>query len=109
MPRQKGGEPNFAAKKPGMDEILSSAAQLNRTSIDFLKIDLQTALTFSQIALQSNADAEKRRRNRKNARKGYDTIVRLAEKVSLSDRDGRYISRNLERLKSELQQLGEIF
>jgi hypothetical protein len=111
MPRRRRPtrEPNFAAKKPSMNEIISAGAQLNRTSIDFLKVDLQTALTFSKIALQSDGDAERRRRNCRNAHKAYDTIVRLAGRVSFSDGDARYISRNLERLKSELQKLGETF
>ena len=111
MPRQKRTirEPNFAAKKPSMDEILTSASELNRTSTDFLKVDLQTALTFSRIALENNSDTEKRRRNRRNARRGYDTIVRLVEKVSMSAGDAKFMSHNLERLKSDLRQLGEIF
>jgi hypothetical protein len=100
---------NFAAKKPTMDEILASSAQLNRTSRDFLKVDLQTALTFSSIALQSTDDSVKRERNRRNARRGYDMIVRLLDRVSLTDDDAQHMTRNLVRLKTELQQLGETF
>jgi hypothetical protein len=100
---------SFAAKKPTVDELLAAGAQLNRTSTDFLKVDLQTALTFSGIALQSADDPVKRQRNRKNARRGYDMIVRLVEKVSLTDDDVQYMTRNLHRLKTDLQQLGETF
>jgi hypothetical protein len=111
MPRQKrpNRELNFVARKPSIDEILTAASELNRTSTDFLKIDLQTALTFSRIALENNTDNEKRRRNRRNARRGYDTIIRLIKRVSLSDGDAKFMSYNLERLKSELRQLGEVF
>jgi hypothetical protein len=89
--------------------LAASATRLNRASVDFLKIDLQTALTFTGIALQNEADAAKRRRNQENARKGYDTILRLMEKVSLTADDSCYISSHLKRLKGELSQLGETF
>jgi len=102
-------ELNFAAKKPTVDEILALGAQLNRTSTDFLKVDLETALTFAGIALQNASDSVKRQRNQRNARRGYDMIVRLVGKVALSDEDTRFLARNLSRLKTELQQLGETF
>jgi hypothetical protein len=101
--------PSFAARKPTIDELLSSGAQLNRTSTDFLKVDLETSLTFSALALQYKDNPEKRERNQANARRGYDTILRLAKKVVLDQQDARFISRHLRRLKSELQQLGETF
>jgi hypothetical protein len=100
---------SFAAKRPTVDELLSVSAQLNRTSTDFLKVDLETALTFSSIALQSLDDPIKRQRNRRNARRGYDVIVRLMVRVSLTEDDARHIDLNLQRLKRELQQLGETF
>jgi hypothetical protein len=100
---------DFAAKKPTVDEWLASRDQLNRTSTDFLKIDLETALTFSSIALQNAMNTVKRQRNQRNARVGYDTIVRLIEKVTLTDEETRFMVRNLQRLKTELQQLGETF
>lgn len=111
MSRQKSPirEPDTTAKRPSWEEILAVAARANRAGADFLRIDVQTALTFSGIALQSGSDEEKRRRNRKSARKGYDSISRLIEKVQLSTREARDISRSLTRLKSELRQLGETF
>lgn len=111
MSRQKNPirETNFAVKRPTTEEFLSAAARVNRAGADFLKIDVQTALTFSGIALQSNSDEDKRRRNRKSARRGYDTILRLLQKVQLTAGEARSISHNMTRLKSELQQLGETF
>lgn len=111
MPRRKTPtrELNLAARKPGGEDILEAEAQVNRASTDFLKIDLQTALTFSGIALESDNNEEKRQRNQRSARRGYDTIVRLSKKVNLSASDARSMSRNMARLKSELRQLGETF
>jgi hypothetical protein len=99
----------FAAKKPTVDEILKVGAELNRTGTDFLKVDLKTALSFSNFALQSVDDPTKRQRNRRNARRAYDTVLRLLKRVSLSDDDAQRMNRNLERLKTELQHLGETF
>ena len=39
-----------AAAKPTVDEWLASVDRMNRASAEFLKIDLDTALTFLQIA-----------------------------------------------------------
>jgi hypothetical protein len=44
-----------------------------------------------------------------NARKGYDTIVRFMTKVPLAEEDVRYLSDHLQQLKSNLQNLGEVF
>ncbi len=110
MPQQKrpARELSYAAPKPTVRDILETRFESNRVNIDFLKIDVQTALTFSRLAQQS-APGEKRDRNRRNARRGYDTILRLIEKVCLSDSDAKSIGGQLLRLKSELEQLGEIF
>ena len=110
MPQQKPKtlEPSYAAPRPTTGDLLATAAESNRVSIDFLKVDLQTALTFSELALQS-PDGIKRNRNRRNARRGYDTILRLIDKVSLSDSDARSLGGQLLRLKSDLEELGETF
>jgi hypothetical protein len=98
----------YAALKPTVNELLLSLGELNRTSAEFLKTDVETALTFSSIALQTE-DLSKRQRNRRNARKGYDTILRLARRVRLSTDDEQFLSEKMGRLKSELQRLGEVF
>jgi hypothetical protein len=108
---QKGPRPRefqYAVARPTADEIIASGARLNRASVNFLKIDVATALTFSEIALQT-PDSEKQRRNRRSARKAYDTVLRLMGRVSLTKDDAQSLSRNLQRLKSELVRLGETF
>ena len=40
----------YAAPKPTVDEILASVARHNKTSADFLKADIEMALTFAGIA-----------------------------------------------------------
>jgi hypothetical protein len=100
---------SFAATRPTVDQFLALLAEINRTSVDFLKTDVETALTFSAIALQSSGNTKRRHRNRSSARRGYDTIVRFIERVPLTDDDAQFLLRKLERLKLELQSLGETF
>jgi hypothetical protein len=108
-PRKKQiREHNFAATKPTMDQILANAGELNKTSAAFLKTDVETALTFSAIALKTN-EPNKKQRNQKNARKGYDSIVRFMGRMPISTEDGEFLSSKLQRLKTELQMLGETF
>jgi hypothetical protein len=98
----------YSALKPTVDELIVSLGQLHRTSAEFLKTDVETALTFSSIALQSE-DLSKRARNCRNARRGYDTIVRLAGRIQLSMDDEQFLTKKLVRLKGELERLGEVF
>ncbi len=91
-----------------MDEILAAIARHNKTSADFLKTDIETALTFASIARNAENSAD-RARNLRSARRAYDTVVRLVERVELTDHDARILGRSLARLKSELRGLGEEF
>jgi hypothetical protein len=98
----------YQSTRAALDGIRTTQAEMNQKSADFLKIDVETALIFSKIALESY-DSAKKQRNRKNARKGYDTILRLKQKVVLGEDDVRYLSGQLQQLKSNLQSLGEVF
>ena len=51
----------------------------------------------------------KKVRNRQSARRAYDTVVRLMDRVDLPDEDAQLLARKLKRLKSELVSLGEVF
>jgi hypothetical protein len=78
----------------------------HRASATFLKLDIQTALTFTSMALTAE-NGVKRERNRKAARKAYETVMRLSQKVHLTDAEARDLNRGLKRLRSELADLGE--
>ena len=105
---KKQGEPKFSAPRPTFDELLAGREEANRVNTNFLKVDADTALTFTDIAL-STEDPVKKRRNVRSARKAYDTVMRLIEKVDLSDSDGRILGAKLLTLKARLEALGEIF
>jgi hypothetical protein len=98
---------DFAPKKSPTDHFLSLSADLNHTRIEFLKVDVETALTFSAIALKSDTDSERMLRNRHNARRGYDTILHFMRNVAFTDDERSFMSNRLKRLKSDLLALGE--
>jgi hypothetical protein len=80
--------------------------QSNEAIAEFLRIDVQVALTFSGIAL-SATDFAKRERTTKVARRAYDTILRLRAAVRLTDIEAEKLACDLRRLKVELKALGE--
>jgi len=98
----------LAAKNPTIDELVISRERMHQVSAQFLKIDLETGLTFLRSARQTS-DMERQQRNRQAARKAYDTVTKLMDKVRLSDEDARTLMVGLERLRSELEEFGEAF
>jgi len=102
------GKHRYAAPRPTLAEMMASAEDFNRAGTNFLKVDLATALIFVDIALTTN-DPAKKLRNRKSARKAYDTVTKQMTKVRPSDRDIGELHANLDRLRSELRRLGEVF
>jgi hypothetical protein len=98
----------YAASRPTVDEYVSTRERVNRASADFLKIDVDTALTFLQIASQTE-DGVRRQRNLEAARRAYNTVLRLMERVTLSEQDTQILSLGLEELRFKLQQFGEVF
>jgi len=74
--------------------------------VDFLRSELHTGLTLTKIA----RDARRRTksdRNRANARKAYDSVVRFAPKVNLSPDETDEFKSKLNQLRTELKLLGE--
>ena len=70
--------------------------QANRAMAEFLRIDVQMALTFSGIAL-STTDFDKRERTTKVARRACDAILTLRPGVRLTDIEAERLARDLER------------
>ena len=82
--------------------------QLNRIRVDALRAGLVAGLTFSSVALQTN-DPVKRGLNREQARKTYITLKDKLGEVYLSLEDEEKLTHLIQRLKSELESLGELF
>ena len=74
--------------------------------IEFLRAEAQTGLTFARIALGARHQ-EKIDRNRVNAKKAYDTLLRFMPKDYATSGAWDDVRAKIEELKSHLQQLGE--
>lgn len=98
----------LANPRISVDQYLCALEDANTASVNFLKIDLQTALTFSGMALRSS-DPVRKRRNTRSARRAYDTIIRLRTNVHPKPADSDFLKSNLRLLKSDLCRLGETF
>ena len=96
------------AAQPTADQLLASRERMNRAATEFLKIDLETALTFLNIARQAH-DSARKERNRRAARKAYDTVIKLIGKVELNDLDRQTVTDGLLQLRRELETMGEQF
>lgn len=96
------------APKPTAAEVLALREQLNRARAEFLKVDLQTAMTFVKVARQTSDDSRKKH-SCQAARRVYDTVKNRAPKVTLTATQSQLVNRRLAHLKTELQALGESF
>jgi hypothetical protein len=85
-----------------------AAENLNKLKLDFIRTDLDVALTFAQIAGQTG-EREKSIRNQLTARKGYDAVLHYVGTASLTRFDQENLTRKLALLKSALLSLGESF
>jgi hypothetical protein len=79
----------------------------NQTGVELLLVDLDLALTFLDVADTSHIE-ETRQRNRNNARKAYDTVLRLLETLKPDAGQRRAIDAKLVLLKTRLQAVGEL-
>ena len=104
----KGKPPEHSFAKPDLRTAATPNSQNSFRPADIGILCAETALSFSAIALETE-DLSKKQRNCRNARKGYDTIRRLAGRVELSPDDEQFLSERLLRLKSELLRPGEVF
>ena len=80
--------------------------QFEQNRIDFLFTELDTAATFCGVA-QTADDPEKIKRNVKNAREGYDTILKFKDGALLDAHAKSEFDEKFFHLKSLLRELGE--
>jgi hypothetical protein len=83
--------------------------ETNRLGAQFLQTDSEVALTFSGLALGRKKGSQQQKDAAKTARRAYDTITRLRENVHLTKKQNEKLDANLQRLRSELQSLGQSF
>ncbi len=70
--------------------------------------ELELGRTFARIALKSR-EPGKRKRNQENARKAYDAVCAWRKSIHLAEAERAEVDRSLQRLQSDLEELGESF
>jgi len=98
----------WVTASPSRTDLASTRTgeRANQLGANFLQIDSEIALTFAGIALETR-DQDKRVRTVKTAQNAYDTIMRLRKRLHLTDTERDKLDANLQRLKVELEKLGQ--
>ena len=79
---------------------------LSGAGTEFLRAELLVGITRAKIA-QNTPDQDKKDRNRREARKAYDAILRFLPQTFLSQEEKEEIDFKLMELKVALRSLGE--
>ena len=75
--------------------------------LKFLKVQLDIATTFVQSA-KAASNLKHRQWKCSQARKAYDTVAQMMNRVTLSKAEAEFLSDRLAVLKTKLQQFGEL-
>ena len=67
-------------------QFRAALENVNQSKVDFIKTDLDVAITFAQIA-QESTDENNAGRNLRNARKAYDAVLHFRSTATLTQRD----------------------
>ena len=100
-----------ASPRSHIDSLAKRRALESRTNklrANFLQIDAEIALTFASVALGAS-NQEKRRRTTQTALTAYNTIIRLRKNTALDGAEREKLDANLQKLKRELESLGQKF
>ena len=95
-------------KSKAHPNFLESVETAKAKTVDFVRIELDTAETFADIALGAS-DEDKKERNRRNARKGFDTALHFLATVAPTPEEQEVITARIASVKSKLEKLGEKF
>ena len=72
-------------------QVMMVRKQVGSGGLAFLKAETDTGLTFAELALQSD-NASKVKRNRLQARRAYDAVIRYHDRVVLTRQEEREIN-----------------
>lgn len=92
----------------GNMDYKSLSEETNHVRVEFIKLELDTAITIAKHARQST-DAETVASHRRNARRAYDAGLHLLSTTTLSQMEYENVTAKLEWLRSALESLGEEF
>jgi hypothetical protein len=88
-----------------MGTILHTFATLNATRVQFLLLELESGMTFLDVA-DVTSSCETAARNNEHARVAYETVLRLQSTVRPTPEDRAVIADKLDALKRRLQAVG---
>jgi hypothetical protein len=88
--------------------MLPPDSEANTSGVKFVLIDLDLALTFMDVADVSDVE-ETIRRNHKNARIAYDSVLRLLRNLTPASLQQQTIDSKLAILKTKLLAVGQQF
>jgi hypothetical protein len=94
------------AREPVSRAAASAFSEWNHTGAEFLMADLDTAMVFLDVAETSGCE-DTVQRNRNNARRAYDMVLRLFTTLKLSETDREAITAKLAVLKKRLEAAGQ--
>jgi hypothetical protein len=92
-----------------LDESQVLLSSLQRSGADFLFLDLDIATTMARTALKAGGYPEKKARSQRIARRAYNTILYLSQRLKMTKQQDSELRKKLAALKRELEQLGEPF
>ena len=80
------------------DDVIGRA---NRCGVNFLKLEVRMALTFTALATSTH-DPDRRARCLRSARRAYEAVKRLMGRMALSDPEKDFLISRLQDLQSKL-------
>lgn len=95
--------------KDDMGRNANRLDQVEKTGATFLITDLDLAMTLTHIADDAAHDSDKRSRNKANARRAYDSVLRISDHALLAPADRKIVDEKLAELRSVLERLGKVF
>ena len=75
--------------------------------VQFLNADLDLGLTFAAAATGAGAQTNRRDRNRINAQKALEAVVKLRLRANLDPDESAQIDTKIKRLRSALEKLDQ--
>ncbi len=91
-----------------MNELRAARDRLTRVTLRSLQIEVELGLTFAEIALQTT-DPFRKKAMRDKARNAHDHVNQFFYRIALTPEDACSVATNLDRLRSCLIILGEVF
>lgn len=87
---------------------MADSQRVNDSGADFLRTDLETALTYVNIA-RTSTNPQTVERNYRHAREAYDLVSRLLPQIKSAAPQRQTIEQKLAQLRARLEAAGQQF